>query len=95
MLNTDALFRYVLQGLAVGVTARIVLGDRITQEEILMLSLTAAAAFAVLTTFEPTVAAGAKFGTGMALGAKLIPEGYHDASEGYRDIDEYNQIPVQ
>ena len=109
MFDVKNLFKYVLEGLAVGIVAKMTLGDRITQEEILMLGLVAAATFAVLDALAPMIGLGARLGTGIAIGGKLLPEGYTDASqyggygheegeeeenEGYRDLQEYEDVPV-
>lgn len=72
MCNFKALFKYVLEGLAVGIVAKITLGDRITQEEVLMLALTASAVFAILDAISPATALGARVGTGIALGTELV-----------------------
>jgi hypothetical protein len=80
-LNTQALFKYVLEGFAVAVVARMILGDRIGTEEVLMLGLTAAASFAVLDAFAPGVSLGTRLGAGFGLGKAMIPVGYRDASE--------------
>ena len=49
-LNTKALMKYILEGLAVAVVSYMILEDRIKQEEIMMIALTAAATFAILDT---------------------------------------------
>jgi len=74
IFNTEALIKYLLEGLAVALASYLVLQVRVTPEEILTISLTAAAAFAVLDSLAPTVAIGARLGTGLGLGGNLIPE---------------------
>lgn len=78
MLDLASLIRYVVQGLAVAVAIYAVLRDRVQTQEILTIGLAAAAAYAVLDTFAPTVGVGARLGTGIGLGMSLIPEGYED-----------------
>lgn len=76
MFNVQALLKYVLEGLAVAIVSYMILRDRISKEELLTIALTAAASFAVLDALAPTVAIGARLGTGFGLGGKLVPEGF-------------------
>ena len=88
MFNMQALMKYALEGLAVAVVSYMILRDRVSQEEVLTIALTAAAAFAVLDALAPTVGIGARLGTGMSLGGKLVPEGFQDAHYQYGEEGE-------
>jgi len=81
MLDFQSLIKYLIQGLAVGVAIYFVLRDRIQTQEILTIALVAAAAYAILDTFAPTVGLGARLGTGVGLGMSMIPEGYEQPEE--------------
>lgn len=75
MFDTRQIVKYLIEGLAVGVVAYMVMRDRISQQEILTVALTAAAVFAVLDNFSPSVSLGARLGTGVGLGMKLVGGG--------------------
>jgi len=66
--------KYVLQGLVVSVAAYLIPNKNrvLKMEEVVMLGLTAAAVFAVLDMFAPSVAASARGGAGFGLGASLV-----------------------
>jgi hypothetical protein len=76
MLDLASLIRYLVQGMAVATAIYFVLRDRVQTKEILTIGLAAAAAYAVLDTFAPSVGVGARLGTGIGLGMSLLPEGY-------------------
>lgn len=72
MIDTRDLIKYLIEGLAVGVVAYMVMRDRISQQEILTIAATAAAVFAILDQFSPTVGLGARLGTGVGVGMQLM-----------------------
>jgi len=76
MLNSQDIVKYLTEGLAVAVASYVILRDRVKQEEIFMIGLTAAVAFAVLDQFAPAIGAGGRLGAGIGLGMKMIPSGY-------------------
>lgn len=76
--------KYVLEGLAVAIAAYLISGTRksgMKGEEILGLGITAAATFAVLDVFAPSVAVSARQGSGFALGAQQV--GWPHMGEGF------------
>ena len=75
MIDTSQIIKYLIEGLAVGVTAYMIMRNKITQQEVLTIALTAAAVFAVLDNFSPSVSLGARLGTGFGLGAKMLGGG--------------------
>lgn len=65
------LLKYMVEGGAVAVVAWIVPNKKPSIEEVLIISITAAATFAVLDMFAPSIASSARQGTGFGLGANL------------------------
>ena len=78
MLDLQSLVKYFVQGLAVAVASYLVMRNQIKTEEILVIALTAAAVYSVLDTYAPALGVGARLGTGVSLGMKLVPEGYEN-----------------
>lgn len=67
------LMKYLLEGIAVGIVSYLVTKPpRGNYNEILVIALTAAAVFAVLDVLAPAMSAGARQGTGMGAGFKLM-----------------------
>ena len=66
--------KYLLEGLVVGVAAVLIpsRNKQLKIEEAVMLGLTAAAVFAVLDMFAPSVGGSAKTGAGFGIGAGLV-----------------------
>ena len=64
--------KYLLQGFAVAVAAFYIPQKKMKLEEIAMISLTAAATFAILDLWAPVVASGARQGAGFGIGANLV-----------------------
>jgi hypothetical protein len=70
------LFKYLLEGLAVGIAAfyipRINKGAGMTNEEILTISVTAAAILALLDVFAPSIGKSFRLGSGFGIGGNLV-----------------------
>lgn len=60
--------KYLFEGLAVALAAYYVMGKKSKLEEIAVISITAAAVFAILDLYSPSIAFGARFGTGIFTG---------------------------
>ena len=65
------LVKYVIEGLAVALVTFVIPKQSLDLEEVVMIALTAAATFAVLDTFSPAIASGARKGTGFGVGLGL------------------------
>lgn len=67
------LVKYLVEGMAVGFAAVLIpRKGRLDMEEIILIGLVAAAAFAVLDLFAPSVGYTARQGAGFGLGANLV-----------------------
>lgn len=65
--------KYLIEGLAVAFVAYYFIGKgKLDIKDIVMLGITAAFVFAILDTFSPTVALGARFGAGFGIGQGLF-----------------------
>jgi K+-sensing histidine kinase KdpD len=62
MLDFQALFKYILEGIAVAIAAFYIPQRAVSVKEVVMIALTAAAVFSILDHFSPSVAAGARQG---------------------------------
>jgi hypothetical protein len=71
-----ALIKYLLEGLAVAVAAFYIPQKVLSLQEIAILGLTAAAIFALLDLFTPSVGWGARHGAGWGIGWNMITEGF-------------------
>lgn len=67
------MLKYLAEGLSVAFAAYIVptRGKQLRWDEILMISVTAAATFAVIDAFAPSISPHARQGTGFSIGASL------------------------
>lgn len=72
MLDLQSLMKYVVEGLAVAVAAFYIPRKQTNLQEVAMIALTAAAVFAVLDQFAPSVAAGARQGSGFGIGQGMV-----------------------
>jgi hypothetical protein len=83
MFDVNSLIKYVLEGVAVALAAFYIPQRKTDPKEILMIALTAAAAFAVLDMFSPGVAAGARQGSGFGIGYNITRgmEGFNDGMQ--------------
>lgn len=66
------LIKYAIEGLAVAVAAFLFPGKVLKPMEIAQIALVAAATFAVLDTFSPSVGSSARTGAGFGIGANLV-----------------------
>jgi len=66
--------KYILEGFVVGIAAMLIpeRNKQLKIEEVIMLGFTAAAVFAVLDMFAPSVSQSAKTGAGFGIGAGLV-----------------------
>jgi hypothetical protein len=64
--------KYLIEGLVVAVVATIVPRKPLNVEEIIIIALTAAAAFSILDVFIPSMGASARNGAGLGLGLNLV-----------------------
>jgi hypothetical protein len=66
------IIKYLIEGLAVGLVALIAPRKPLNVEEILVIALTAAAAFAILDSFAPSIGTSMRGGAGFGLGTSLV-----------------------
>jgi len=75
MFNTNELIKrvikYVVEGLMIAIAAYIIPKRSMNLEEIACLALTAAATFAILDTYIPSMGVSARQGTGLGIGLNL------------------------
>ena len=64
--------KYLIEGTAVAVAAFFIPKNQPKLEEVLMISVTAAATFALLDLYAPSVSAYARQGAGFGVGANLV-----------------------
>jgi ABC-type Co2+ transport system permease subunit len=68
---TKRIIKYLVQGLIIAIVAFVLPKKSLNIEEILVIALTAAATFAILDVFLPSVATSVKQGIGLAVGSNL------------------------
>jgi hypothetical protein len=66
------IIKYLLEGSVVGLAAYLIPSKKLSGEEVLTIALTAAAVFALLDLFSPSIGAASRFGVGAAAGAGLV-----------------------
>ena len=66
------LFKYVLEGLVVAVAAHFLPGNKISVQDTFLLGLIAAATFAVLDLFAPSIGASVRSGAGYGIGFNMV-----------------------
>lgn len=66
------LVKYVLEGLAVAIAAFVLPGKTLKLAEVAMIGIVAAATFAVLDIYAPSVGSSARTGAGFGIGANLV-----------------------
>uniref|UniRef100_A0A6C0BLW4 Uncharacterized protein n=1 Tax=viral metagenome TaxID=1070528 RepID=A0A6C0BLW4_9ZZZZ len=71
----ESLLKYLFEGLAVAVATYLIPSSRLSYMDVLIVGLTAAAVFAILDQFSPSVATGARQGSGFAIGYQQIGMG--------------------
>jgi hypothetical protein len=64
--------KYVLEGMAVAVAAKLIPRQSLSLKEIAMIGMTAAAVFAILDMYAPAVSTGARTGAGLAIGYTAV-----------------------
>ena len=76
MFNTGEMIKriikYIVEGLMVAIAAYVIPKKSMNLEEVACLSLTAAATFAILDTYIPSMGVSARSGAGFGLGANLV-----------------------
>ena len=76
MFNTNELIKriikYIVEGLMISIAAYVIPKKSLNLEEIACLALTAAATFAILDTYIPSMGVSARSGAGFGLGANLV-----------------------
>lgn len=63
--------KYIIEGLAVAVAAYFIPQKKSSIEEIVMIAITAAATFALLDMYAPSISSAARQGAGFGIGANL------------------------
>lgn len=64
--------KYLIEGIMVAIAAFAIPKKQLNPEEIAIIGLMAAATFAVLDVFVPSIASNARSGAGFGIGAKLV-----------------------
>ena len=64
--------KYLIEGLMVDIAAFAIPKKSLNMEEIILLALTAAATFAILDTYIPSMGVSARTGAGFGIGANLV-----------------------
>lgn len=78
------IIKYILEGSMVAIAAYMIPVKKPSLEEILTIALVAAATFALLDMFAPSIGASARLGAGIGVGASLVnwPAGSSQLSRG-------------
>jgi len=66
------IIKYLIEGLMVAIAAFAIPKKSLNIEEIVLLALTAAATFAILDTYIPSMGVSARTGAGFGIGANLV-----------------------
>lgn len=66
------IIKYVLEGVAIALVAYYFMSNKLSVKDIFILGVSAAASFAILDQFSPTVALGARFGAGLGIGQSIV-----------------------
>ena len=78
MLNLDVheilkrIVKYLIEGVMVAIAAFVIPQKTLKLDEIMLISLTAAATFSILDTYVPSLAISARSGAGFGIGANLV-----------------------
>jgi hypothetical protein len=88
MIDWQSLVKYILEGMAVAVASWLIPSNKMSHKDIIVISLTASAVFAILDQFTPLVADGARQGTGFAIGYQQVGLGLDPSVEDNNDIPE-------
>jgi ABC-type Co2+ transport system permease subunit len=65
------IIKYLVLGFMIAITSYAIPKRSLNVEEIILISLTAAATFSILDTYIPSIGASARNGTGLGIGLKL------------------------
>jgi hypothetical protein len=76
------IMKYFVEGLVVAAVAFLMPGKKLAATEIVMIGLVAAATFALLDLFAPSIGASARVGAGFGVGANLV--GFPSMAQGVR-----------
>ena len=68
----NRIVKYLIEGLMVAIAAFAIPKRSLNLEEIALLALTAAATFAILDTYIPSMGASTRTGTGLGIGLNLV-----------------------
>ncbi len=66
------IIKYLIEGLTVALAAAIIPKNKLTPEEILTIALCASAIFSLLDIASPSIAASARLGSGISIGAGVV-----------------------
>ena len=66
------IIKYLVEGLMVGIAAYAIPKRSLNVEEIILISLTAAATFSILDTYVPSLGVTARSGAGFGIGANIV-----------------------
>ena len=66
------IIKYLVLGLVISIVAIVIPKKTLNFEEVVLLALTAAATFAILDVFLPSVSESARFGLGATVGSNLV-----------------------
>jgi ABC-type Co2+ transport system permease subunit len=66
------IIKYIIEGFMVAVASFAIPKQSLNLEEILLISLTAAATFSILDTYVPSIGVTARSGAGFGIGANLV-----------------------
>ena len=69
--------KYLVEGLMIAIAAMAIPKKSLQVEEIALLALTAAATFAILDTYLPSMAVSARTGAGFGIGGNLVGFPHH------------------
>lgn len=84
MFNFEALLKYLLEGLAVSVAAFVIPQRKVEIKEIVLIALTAAAVFAILDQFSPSIGISARQGAGFGIGFNQV--GFNQVGLGHPQV---------
>ena len=70
--HVKRIVKYLIEGLMVAIAAFAIPKKSLNMEEIILLALTAAATFAILDTYIPSMGVSARTGAGFGIGANLV-----------------------
>jgi hypothetical protein len=66
------IIKYLIEGFIIGIVCYTIAKNRLTFDEIVIISLTASVVFSMLDTYMPAIAVSARTGAGFGVGAALV-----------------------